>query len=662
MVSDDHIGLINIVPYYNVREGNTVALSITNNDFTNGKVVKVRFRGAEWSDDVLDFQVFLSPFDVWTASITRGVDPDTGKAVAKLNKSEDNTCTRPQLGANGALFKDDLNRVAVGTEGGTLEGYVEIITLADIPQLLNGAVGSATATAGEFDAPAADGGSTAVHANPLYDVIKHANTGAAPLCRTDDNVYRATIGSLIEDSYWSYPAVGASIGANGVHLYAENGTNNDDGWDTFLQPVATKTYNGKGQFGAAPLKASDDWLQFPTPGISSYVSIINVQSKKAYTLQATALKNAPVVDDISATTGVVTNTVAVVNASSRADVQWANVAVGSIKAYFKQRYDPVAFPAADLPVPWNGKGDLITADKLFGDTAGLAPTKYPASAFAGLALLELDLPDLSTPTTAAVAGIGFAADTVTTSNLVGASSVYPGGPAAAQRDLVAAALQAPAFAFEYVTGGSIQGSTDIVINQPLRRYYYWYTPAPTGEVHREFTLPAGKFRIFGEINTPYSALRGLTNTVPVGAAWFSGREEEVSVGGADTWSPAPPAGVAGLIGEVAVVEVNGNVATDSEALGAKLTKNVLKTTYSNGWGQISTTKAGGDPAGVFVVGTAGTLDFALGAATGHSLLRKRTATTFDTFSLPFIAYSAINVVDTRSGVVYGTTLPVRKID
>ena len=42
------------------------------NTTASTKAVKVRFREGKNSAEVLDFNVFLSPFDVWTASITPG--------------------------------------------------------------------------------------------------------------------------------------------------------------------------------------------------------------------------------------------------------------------------------------------------------------------------------------------------------------------------------------------------------------------------------------------------------------------------------------------------------------------------------------------------------------------------------------------------------------
>src|SRR5664279_1632761 len=61
-----------IVPYFNTQVGNATLINIVNTDQTNGKAVKVRFRGASNSDDVFDFQLFLSAGDVWTANISKG--------------------------------------------------------------------------------------------------------------------------------------------------------------------------------------------------------------------------------------------------------------------------------------------------------------------------------------------------------------------------------------------------------------------------------------------------------------------------------------------------------------------------------------------------------------------------------------------------------------
>jgi hypothetical protein len=150
-VSQGGIGHSLIVPYFNAQNGNMTVLHVVNTDTANGKAVKVRFRGALNSDDVLDFQVFMSPGDVWTAAVAAGSD-----GVATLTTG-DGTCTLPALakGVPQAFVQDRLNPAlsAADKANNTREGYVEIFNMADIP------VNTATTS--------------------LYTAIKHVN-GVAP--------------------------------------------------------------------------------------------------------------------------------------------------------------------------------------------------------------------------------------------------------------------------------------------------------------------------------------------------------------------------------------------------------------------------------------------------------------------------------------------------
>lgn len=116
-----------VVPYFSAQNGNKTLLSLTNTDATNGKAVKVRFRGAANSDDLLDFQVFLSPGDVWTADIHQGKNGFAALATA------DNSCTKP---TNVSLdFSDKrLNPAWIDAvrQSNTREGYIEIFNMGDI--------------------------------------------------------------------------------------------------------------------------------------------------------------------------------------------------------------------------------------------------------------------------------------------------------------------------------------------------------------------------------------------------------------------------------------------------------------------------------------------------------------------------------------------------
>lgn len=128
-INANGVGYINILPYYSAQGDNVSMFSVTNTSTTTYKLAKVRFRGAEFSDDVFDFQLFLSPQDVYTFYVAR--DAATGQAKFY---TDDNSCTLPARATlNGAPLSTQR---LVGTDdqklAGTREGYVEIISMADV--------------------------------------------------------------------------------------------------------------------------------------------------------------------------------------------------------------------------------------------------------------------------------------------------------------------------------------------------------------------------------------------------------------------------------------------------------------------------------------------------------------------------------------------------
>lgn len=151
-----------IIPYFSAQNGNGTIFHVVNTDTVNGKAVKVRFRGASNSDDILDFYVLLSPSDVWTGVVTAGANGYASITTA------DNSCTYPRIapGTSQPFVPNRLNPAwsdAVKASN-TREGYVEMFVAADIP---SAAVYSATNV-----------GAGAVRSN-LYTAIKHVN-GVAP--------------------------------------------------------------------------------------------------------------------------------------------------------------------------------------------------------------------------------------------------------------------------------------------------------------------------------------------------------------------------------------------------------------------------------------------------------------------------------------------------
>lgn len=137
-IAPDGLGQVLVFPYYTTRNGWNTYFNITN---TSDKTVavKVRWREAHNSRDVRDFNVILSPYDVWTAATVDGTDG------ARMVTS-DTTCTVPQLpSAGGSLTGIGFTNTAYIKKGvqdnrdkgpasldRTREGYFEVIEMGVI--------------------------------------------------------------------------------------------------------------------------------------------------------------------------------------------------------------------------------------------------------------------------------------------------------------------------------------------------------------------------------------------------------------------------------------------------------------------------------------------------------------------------------------------------
>jgi len=148
-VAEGQAGHVLLVPYFTAQNGQMSVLHLVNTDLDNGKVVKVRFRGANNGDSLLSLHVLLSPGDVWTGAVTAGAN-----GIAQLSTS-DRTCTLPQMAAGvsqpfstGRLDPAWTDEVKAAN---TREGSIEAIVMADVPQASvygsDGASKSALATA-----------------------------------------------------------------------------------------------------------------------------------------------------------------------------------------------------------------------------------------------------------------------------------------------------------------------------------------------------------------------------------------------------------------------------------------------------------------------------------------------------------------------------------
>src|SRR5690242_19234451 len=94
-LNPDGLGQVLIYPYYTTRAdaaGNVYnsLLSVVNST-SSAKAVKVRFLEGKNSREVLDFNLFLSAYDVWTAAVL----PSAGTGGGARAATTDRSCTLP---------------------------------------------------------------------------------------------------------------------------------------------------------------------------------------------------------------------------------------------------------------------------------------------------------------------------------------------------------------------------------------------------------------------------------------------------------------------------------------------------------------------------------------------------------------------------------------
>jgi hypothetical protein len=122
-------GHMALIPYFSTQGGNSTLINITNMNYSVGKAIKVRFRSAANGDTIYNFTLLLGAGDIWAANISQGAD-----GLSYLNTS-DQSCTLP-ANVNGAFLTNRLpsnGLTAPDKAAWTREGFVEIITMADVP-------------------------------------------------------------------------------------------------------------------------------------------------------------------------------------------------------------------------------------------------------------------------------------------------------------------------------------------------------------------------------------------------------------------------------------------------------------------------------------------------------------------------------------------------
>ena len=138
-LAPDESGQVLLFPYYTVNGDHDTYFTIANTSL-NGSLVKVRFLDARRGRPVLDLNVFLAPYDSWTAVIAQ-----TSADAPPVLRTSDATCTVPAVPAEGLRFTtagfdgtgelpaDDLPHDVARTR----EGSIEVIAGGSIGAIRN---------------------------------------------------------------------------------------------------------------------------------------------------------------------------------------------------------------------------------------------------------------------------------------------------------------------------------------------------------------------------------------------------------------------------------------------------------------------------------------------------------------------------------------------
>lgn len=557
------------VPYFTAQDTNSTLINLVNTDRINGKAVKIRFRGAANSDDLYDFQVFLSPGDVWTAAVSKGAN-----GFAKLTTT-DASCTKPSKAVlNAQAFQstrlDTANLAGDALAAGTREGYIEIFNMADIPP---------TATAGTVVAGSGTGTVGATDHFPEYQYIGVAGDAGAAGAPT-------LVGLTADYGVGGNPAVPSAVlgvrnaagGGTVIGAAAPNGVN---ALFTAIKhvnkvaPCAAATTGIADVFAALDtadqanvLTANAAGMLAPTSGLMANWTIINVVGAAAWSGQATAIRSLTAAGSSFGTTGNL--------------IYWPQT--GSVAT------TPDSFTA----------DPLLRSDSQMASASG-AVTTTKAGGAAAITALFVDLPDMSTPYSAA-AGVGALAPAATNYLSVSAAAGQPLNQAAQ----LTASLATRSITNEFLTDPAISASTDMVFSFPTKRYSTAFnyaativaTAGATYEDGRRFTeivddgfLAGITTGYFGPSNTVINqpsatnvngrqiCITGITGPLP-----YDREETTFSSPTAVVVSPAPVTPTTSFCGEASVMSIsNGGTSSPSASLKSTVTRNDRTLPVVDGW-------------------------------------------------------------------------------
>jgi len=247
-LNPDGLGEVLLYPYYTTNDGNTTLITVVNTT-GDAKAVKVRFLEGYNSREVLDFNLYMSEYDVWVAALA----DDDGTPTLLI---PDTSCTVPYLYGDfdGKQALLDYAYTGKNTDGGPTdiarasEGYLEMIEMGT----MLGNDGRAKKELSSSDPGRMDSATAATH------VVKEDDDGNEYVEPADCSIlvdnWTAYAGNVSKPDPWSgWWYEDALTNCGNPIVVGENGCGENDGLGSAGPEVASLGANTGGLFGGAAI-------------------------------------------------------------------------------------------------------------------------------------------------------------------------------------------------------------------------------------------------------------------------------------------------------------------------------------------------------------------------------------------------------------------------
>ena len=278
-LNSDGVGQVLVYPYYTVNNGINTLISVVNTT-DEVKAVKVRFLEGKNSRECLDFNLYMSPYDVWTAGLVEA--PGGGNSQILTS---DTSCTVPAISGQVFLpfaytgaFDDGIGSslercteghfemIEMGTVIGT-DAAAATHTAAGVPSSCATINGNWTPVTGKWvgdstiNMVAPDGSGGLFGSTSLIDVA-----GGVDMTYNADAIQAYSLSLQHSDPGSLLPNVGT--GSEGTSNIFNNGVVVTDAWTETIQAVSA-LYMHDNIYGEYVLSdsigANSEWVvTFPT--------------------------------------------------------------------------------------------------------------------------------------------------------------------------------------------------------------------------------------------------------------------------------------------------------------------------------------------------------------------------------------------------------------